>query len=100
LITNATNPKVLIFYLAFFPQFVGSASSVTSQLSLLAVVFLVVTTLWLIPVVYAASAMREFFARPGVAIALEVTVGAVFFAPRHVLTNLMARVVAPRLGHS
>jgi threonine/homoserine/homoserine lactone efflux protein len=42
------------------------------------VVFLVVTTLWLIPVVYAASAMREFFARPGVAIALEVTVGAVF----------------------
>jgi len=78
LITNATNPKVLIFYLAFFPQFVGSASSVTSQLSLLAVVFLVVTTLWLIPVVYAASAMREFFARPGVAIALEVTVGAVF----------------------
>jgi threonine/homoserine/homoserine lactone efflux protein len=78
LITNATNPKVLIFYLAFFPQFVGNASSVTWQLSLLAVVFLVFTTLWLIPVVYAASAMREFFSRPGVTIALEVTVGAVF----------------------
>ncbi|MFT6973635.1 MAG: threonine/homoserine/homoserine lactone efflux protein [Pontimonas sp.] len=78
LITNATNPKVLIFYLAFFPQFVGNATSVTWQLVLLAIVFLVVATLWLIPLVYAASAMREFFARPRVAIALEITAGAVF----------------------
>lgn len=78
LITNVTNPKVLIFYLAFFPQFLGTASSPVLQLTLLSVVFLVVTVLWLVPLVYAASAARTFFLRPRVAVAMEFTVAAVF----------------------
>lgn len=78
LITNVTNPKVLIFYLAFFPQFLGTASSAVLQLTLLSVVFLVVTVLWLVPLVYAASAARTFFLRPRVAVAMEFTVAAVF----------------------
>ena len=78
LITNVTNPKVLIFYLAFFPQFLGTASSPVLQLTLLSVVFRVVTVLWLVPLVYAASAARTFFLRPRVAVAMEFTVAAVF----------------------
>ena len=78
LITNVTNPKVLIFYLAFFPQFVGEASNVPAQLAMLSVVFLVVSTIWLVPLVFAASAAREFFSRRPVAIVMEFSVGAVF----------------------
>ena len=78
LITNVTNPKVLIFYMAFFPQFLGSATSVVWQLTLLSVAFLVVTVLWLVPLVVAASAASAFFSRPRVAIAMEFSVAAVF----------------------
>ena len=78
LITNVTNPKVLIFYLAFFPQFLGSATSVVWQLTLLSLAFLVVTVLWLVPLVFAASAASAFFSRPRVAIAMEFSVAAVF----------------------
>lgn len=78
LITNVTNPKVLIFYLAFFPQFLGSATNVVWQLTLLSVAFLVVTVLWLVPLVFAASAASALFSRPRVAIAMEFSVAAVF----------------------
>jgi len=78
LITNVTNPKVLIFYVAFFPQFLGQAESAVLQLTLLSVAFLVVTIIWLVPLVYAASAARNFFLRPRVAVAMEFTVAAVF----------------------
>jgi threonine/homoserine/homoserine lactone efflux protein len=78
LITNVTNPKVLIFYLAFFPQFLGTAESVVWQLVLLSVAFLVVTVVWLVPLVYAASAAKNFFSKRPVAIAMEFSVAAVF----------------------
>jgi threonine/homoserine/homoserine lactone efflux protein len=78
LITNVTNPKVLIFYLAFFPQFLGNATSVVWQLTLLSVAFLVVTVVWLVPLVFAASAASAFFSRPRVAIAMEFSVAGVF----------------------
>ena len=80
LVTNVTNPKVLIFYLAFFPQFLGEAQSAMLQLTLLSVAFLMVTVVWLVPLVYAASAARSFFLKPRVAIAMEFTVAAVFLA--------------------
>lgn len=80
LVTNVTNPKVLIFYLAFFPQFLGEAQSAMLQLTLLSVAFLMVSVVWLVPLVYAASAARSFFLKPRVAIAMEFTVAAVFLA--------------------
>ena len=80
LITNVTNPKVLIFYLAFFPQFLGEATSVVAQLTLLSVAFLVVTVVWLVPLVFAASAAKAFFQRPTVAVVMEFSVAAVFLA--------------------
>jgi threonine/homoserine/homoserine lactone efflux protein len=80
LITNVTNPKVLIFYLAFFPQFLGEATSVVAQLTLLSVAFLVVTVVWLVPLVFAASAAKAFFQRPTVAVIMEFSVGVVFLA--------------------
>ena len=78
LLTNVTNPKVLIFYLAFFPQILGDADNAVLQLTLLSAVFLLVSTLWLIPLVYAASAARAFFLQPRVAVMMEFVVAGVF----------------------
>ncbi len=78
LVTNVANPKVLIFYLAFFPQFLGDADNAVLQLTLLSAVFLLMSTLWLIPLVYAASAARAFFLQPRVAVMMEFVVAGVF----------------------
>ena len=41
---SVTNPKTLAFYAAFFPQFVNPAQAATPQLIILAVTFIVVST--------------------------------------------------------
>lgn len=86
LVTNVANPKVLIFYLAFFPQFLGDADNAVLQLTLLSAVFLLMSTLWLIPLVYAASAARAFFLQPRVAVMMEFVVAGVFLVLAVLLT--------------
>lgn len=56
-----TNPKTLLFYAAFFPQFVDPTQPAGPQLSLLAVTFVVVATV--LDTMYAllAGRMRAFF---------------------------------------
>ncbi len=44
-VVNATNPKTLFFYTAFFPQFLDPARALGPQIALLCVTFLVVQTL-------------------------------------------------------
>ncbi len=44
-VVNATNPKTLFFYAAFFPQFLDPARALGPQIALLCVTFLVVQTL-------------------------------------------------------
>jgi threonine/homoserine/homoserine lactone efflux protein len=43
-LVSATNPKTLLFYAAFFPQFIDPASPPGPQLALLCITFLVVAT--------------------------------------------------------
>jgi threonine/homoserine/homoserine lactone efflux protein len=43
-LVSATNPKTLLFYAAFFPQFVDPASPPGPQLALLCATFLVIAT--------------------------------------------------------
>jgi threonine/homoserine/homoserine lactone efflux protein len=43
-LVSATNPKTLLFYAAFFPQFVDPASPPGAQLALLCATFLVIAT--------------------------------------------------------
>ncbi len=44
-VVNATNPKTLFFYAAFFPQFIDPARALGPQIAALCVTFLVVQTL-------------------------------------------------------
>lgn len=46
LLTNITNPKVLLFFLAFFPQFLGSTTNVAVQLICLAGIFIALALIW------------------------------------------------------
>ena len=77
-LTNVTNPKVLIFFLAFFPQFLGKADSVPLQLVFLCLTFVLISAVWLISLIYAASAMRKVMTTTGFTIAMEFVVAGVF----------------------
>lgn len=55
LLTNVTNPKVLLFFIAFFPQFLGHASNVSLQLLLLSGIFIGLAIIWEAIIVLAAA---------------------------------------------
>ncbi|HEX6341917.1 LysE family translocator [Umezawaea sp.] len=76
-LTNITNPKMLLFSLAFLPQFIG-AGDPTAQLAMLAVVFLGLAALWELLIVIAASRVAGKLKRPGVTTALDAVCAAVF----------------------
>jgi len=76
-LTNITNPKMLLFSLAFLPQFIG-AGQPTAQLALLAVVFLGLAAVWELLIVLAASNVAGKLRRPGVTTALDAVCAAVF----------------------
>lgn len=59
LISNITNPKPLLFYLAFFPLFIGKAGNVPLQLSVLSAIFIGMALIWQTVIVYAAVKLSE-----------------------------------------
>ena len=59
LISNVTNPKPLLFYLAFFPLFIGSATNVPLQLSMLSGIFIGFALIWQTVIVYGAVKLSE-----------------------------------------
>jgi threonine/homoserine/homoserine lactone efflux protein len=73
-----TNPKVLIFFLAFFPQFLGKSTNAALQLTFLCLVFVLVSAVWLITLIFTASAMRKVMTTTGFTIAMEFVVAGVF----------------------
>ncbi|HWO63068.1 MAG TPA: LysE family transporter, partial [Umezawaea sp.] len=72
-----TNPKMLLFSLAFLPQFIGQGHP-TAQLGMLATVFLGLAALWELLIVIAASRVATKLKRPGVTTALDAVCAAVF----------------------
>lgn len=78
--TNVLNPKVVLFFVSFFPQFV-SADSPHKALAFLALgsVFLVMSTVWSCIVAWVAgSVAQRFSGKPGVRKWLDRTVGSAF----------------------
>lgn len=55
LLSNITNPKMLLFSLAFLPQFVGSAAAPALQLTMLGTLFLILAAIWELTIVLAAA---------------------------------------------
>jgi threonine/homoserine/homoserine lactone efflux protein len=76
-LTNITNPKMLLFSLAFLPQFIGTGDPAL-QLGMLAAVFLGLAALWELTIVVAAARVAGSLRRPGVTTALDAVCAAVF----------------------
>lgn len=77
-LSNITNPKMLLFSLAFLPQFVGSATDPTLQLVVLAGAFLVLAAIWEVAIVLAASRIADRLRRPEVTRALDAVCAVAF----------------------
>lgn len=65
-LSNVTNPKVLVFYLALLPQFVDPAGSPARQVVLLALVHAAVGLAWSVLVVALVDRMSRWLASPWV----------------------------------
>jgi RhtB (resistance to homoserine/threonine) family protein len=79
-VTNVLNPKVVLFFVSFFPQFVA-ADSPNKVLAFLALgfVFVLMSTVWNCFVAWIAGSVTERFAgKPGVKRWLDRVVGSAF----------------------
>ena len=61
LLTNVLNPKVIVFYLALLPQFIGPSDPVLLKSLLLTVIHFIEGILWLGFVAYIVDRSRQFF---------------------------------------
>jgi threonine/homoserine/homoserine lactone efflux protein len=79
-VTNVLNPKVALFFLAFLPQFIGSAAAdKTLAFLVLGLLFVVQSTLFLLAVVAVAARLRHLGRSPTLARTLYA-LGATLFA--------------------
>jgi RhtB (resistance to homoserine/threonine) family protein len=80
LLTNLLNPKVVIFYVAFLPQFIEPGDPVLAKSLLLAAIHAVQGVLWLGGLSFALERGRRFILMPPVRRTLEAVCGTVLVA--------------------
>ena len=79
-LSNALNPKVALFYLAFLPQFMRPDDSVFGRSLLFAAIHAAQGIVWLTLYAYALDRLGALIRRSGVRLWLERTTGAVLIA--------------------
>jgi threonine/homoserine/homoserine lactone efflux protein len=80
LINNLLNPKVGVFYITIFPQFIPADGNAMVWGSGLAVIHVIEGVAWLVAVSLFAATLRPLLARPVVTRSLDVISGLVFLA--------------------
>jgi len=93
MLCNLLNPKVIILFLALFPNFVDPAKgAVGAQLAVLAASLIVINTTWQTPLALAADILRRWFANPAVGAAVSRITGIVLlgFAVLMIRDNLLS----------
>ncbi|MBT3237737.1 MAG: LysE family translocator [Rhodospirillaceae bacterium] len=93
ILCNILNPKVIILFLALFPNFIDtSRDDASMQLLFLAVVLIIINVLWQAPMAWAAQAARRLLTTPSVNRAVSRASGiiligfAVLMIYEHVMT--------------
>jgi len=79
MLTNLLNPKIVLFYLSIFPQFVSAQDVVFDSLVLGATQALIVTA-WFSLVIMAAHKLKSFFSNPSTKRWLNLISGTVFIS--------------------
>lgn len=77
MVSNALNPKVAVFYLAFLPQFMSPGESIAAKSMLLIGIHCVLGAAWLSSLVLAVSRVSAWLRRSAVQRALDGLVGTV-----------------------
>lgn len=78
-LTNLLNPKVIVLFLALFPNFVDRTRlDTTAQLLTLALVLVVINVLWQAPMAFAAGWVKRWLGRPGAALWVARATGFIF----------------------
>jgi len=72
---NVLNPKVVIFYLAFLPQFIGPGDPVVAKSVLLAGLHWLISLAWLVFISWGVELARAQLARPAVRRGLDAVCG-------------------------
>jgi RhtB (resistance to homoserine/threonine) family protein len=80
LLTNLLNPKIGVFYITFFPQFIPAGVNVTMFSLLLAVIHVIVSLAWFAVIIAATVPMGHMLRRPRIVRALDRVTGGVFVA--------------------
>lgn len=76
LLTNALNPKIAVFYLAFLPQFLSPGDPVVLKSALLIGIHYLEGLLWLSLLAFCVGRLGRWLARPRVKRALDAVLGA------------------------
>lgn len=77
LLTNLLNPKIMVFYVTFLPQFVDPGPGAVARTGLLAALFLVVASAWLLGYVVLLQRLRGVLSRGAVRRRMEQVTGVV-----------------------
>lgn len=78
LLTNLLNPKVIVLYLALFPNFIEpQRGDVPTQLAVLSAALIAINLLWQAPMTWTAHAARGWLERPGVRLWINRTTGGI-----------------------
>ena len=80
LVTSLANPKLAVFFVALFPQFVDQRAGVLPTTLLMAALIVIFDFLWYTGLAIAASRARRHFERSALSRWLERTTGAVLVA--------------------
>jgi threonine/homoserine/homoserine lactone efflux protein len=75
LLTNALNPKIAVFYLAFLPQFLNPGDPVVLKSALLIGIHYFEGLLWLSLLAFGVGRLGRFLARPRVKRTLDAVLG-------------------------
>ncbi len=79
-LSNILNPKVVVFYLAFLPQFINPGESVRARLLLLAALHIALGIVWLALLTLGIGWLRVWLLRPAIRRRLEAVSGAILIA--------------------
>lgn len=85
LIITASSPKTILFFAAFFPQFIDKTGDVTQQLIILSGVFLIVSVSMDSCWVLIAGRARTYIAKPGMHKRLNIISGSILCIAASVL---------------